>query len=375
MYTNKSFFTLGYTFLFLFLSPIYIKAQSKVQKLYESKNYSKCINFSNRNLSKGTDKLNSNLYKSLSIIELYSNPKLKKLYSNPVYEILKGIKNIEKYGDTHPSDYFRSENRYRIDKVVRFAENKADSLYFAGNIKKSSKIILKLRKIYPKKNFYVYKYAKLYSFNSYAVLKNDKNMSEKELHKKLDEVFNNSKKYFGEDAKTEFLYDLNLLYNDTACDLETASTILVLFPKKFKQDTEFEKQAILFQEKYYQIKMLFEINNTRATGCACGGLLIDPKPALVLDNCLCRTAKKYAEYMQKEDFFSHTGKDGSTPWQRAKKEGCSANAENLAENSTKNTKTVLQQWLDSEGHCKNIMGFHQKIGIGNSGSYWVQMFR
>ncbi|MCF6185394.1 MAG: hypothetical protein L3J56_12390, partial [Bacteroidales bacterium] len=73
MCTNKSFFTIGYMCLFLFLSPIYIKAQSKVQKLYESENYNKCINLSNRNISKGTDILNSSLYKSLSIIELYND--------------------------------------------------------------------------------------------------------------------------------------------------------------------------------------------------------------------------------------------------------------------------------------------------------------
>ncbi|NOZ34284.1 MAG: CAP domain-containing protein [Chlorobi bacterium] len=388
MYTNKPFFTLGYTFLkpfftlgytfllmLFFLSPKYINAQSKVQKFYESENYGKCINLSNKNLSKGRDILNSSLYKSLSIIELYNNKKLNEQYSNPISQALNGIKTIEKYSAKHPSDYFHSENRYRIDKVVRFAENEADSFYIQGKIKEAKKILIKLRKIFPENNLYLYKFAKLYNFNSYAVLKSDKNISEKELHKKLYEVIKNSEKYFKSGEKSEFLNDLNLLYSDTACDLETASTILVLYPQKFKQDAEFEKQAIRFQKKYYQIKMLFEINSTRAAGYACGSLLTDPRPPLILDNCLCRTAKKYAAYMQKENFFSHTGNDGSSPWNRAEREGCSANAENLAENSTKNTKTVLQQWLNSEGHCKNIMGFHQKIGIGNSGSYWVQMFR
>ena len=360
------------TFLFFYSAA---SAQSKVQKLYEGESYMKCINVSNKNLKNGKDKQNSNLYKSLSIIELTNDKKLLAIYSDPVSEALKGIKRIEKYANSHPSDYFRSENRYRIDKVVRFALNKADSAYTAGNLKYARKILLKIRLIYPKNNLYLYKFAKLYNFNSYAVLKNDKKLKEENLHKRLYEVINHAEKYFNGQAKTELINALTLMYNDSACDPETASTILILYPQKFKKNKEYLKQVQKFQEKYPRIKMLFEVNDIRAKGVACGGLLIDPKPALILSNCLCRTAQKYAEYMQKEDFFSHTGKDGSSPWKRAEKEGCSADAENLAKNSSNNTKVTLNQWLDSEGHCKNIMGFHTKIGIGNAGDIWVQMFK
>ncbi len=188
------------------------------------------------------------------------------------------------------------------------------------------------------------------------------------------EVFANCKKYFRRNTGKELIEDLNLLYNDTACDLQTASTILVLYPQKIGHDTEFEQQVIKFQDKYMQIKMLIEINKKRASGYVCGGLLIDSRPPLILSNCLSRTARKYAEYMQKEN-ISHTDKGSSTPWQRAKEEGCSADAENIAVNYTDNTKVVLKQWLDSEGHCKNIMGFHKEFGIGNAGNYWVQMFK
>jgi len=352
-----------------------IFAQSKVQKLYESESYMKCINLCNKNLSKNNDKLNSNLYKSLSVIELSDDKKLTEKYSDPVSEALKGIKRLEKYANSHPSDYFRSENRYRIDKIVRFAINKSDSSYKEGNLKYAGKILQKIRIIYPKENLYLYKYAKLYRFNSADVLTKDKTLSEKELHKTLYNVFNHAEKYFNGQSRNEFIEDLNLLYNDTTCDLETASTILVLYPQKFKQDVEFQMLAQKFQEKYWQIKMLFEVNNTRATGVACGGLLMDPKPPIILNNCLCRTAQKYTEYMKKEDFFSHTGKDGSSPWQRASKEGCTADAENIAGNFTKNTNIVVKQWLGSEGHCKNIMGFHTKAGFGHAGEYWVQMFK
>lgn len=361
--------------LLLVITPFSGISQNKVQKLYESEKYMKCIQQCNKNLSKSVDKQNSNLYKSLSILELANDKKLLELYSKPVSEMLKGIKRIEKYANQHPSDYFRSENRYRIDKVVRFALNTSDSAYKKGELKDASKILLKIRAIYPKKNLYLYKFAKLYNFNSNAILLKDKGLKENDLHKTLYAVFSNIKTYFNGQSKQELLNDLNLLYNDTACDLQNASTILVLFPQKFKQDAEYQKTALKFQKKYWQIKMLFEVNNTRAEGVACGGLLIDPKDPLILDNCLCRTAKKYAEYMQKENFFSHTGKDGSSPWQRAHIEGCSADAENIAGISTQNTNNVVKMWLDSEGHCKNIMGFHKKVGFGNAGSLWVQMFK
>ncbi|RLD52652.1 MAG: hypothetical protein DRI94_02430 [Bacteroidetes bacterium] len=375
---QKTFVTVIGIFLLLwsfFIFPTNISAQNKVQKLYEGESYMKCINLCNKNLGKSIDKQNSNLYKSLSIIELVNDKKLNQMYSDPVSEALKGIKRNEKYANSHPSDYFRSENRYRIDKVVRFALNTADSSYNKGDLKYADKILKKIRAVYPKNNLYLYKYAKLFNFNSIAVIKKDKTINEKDLHKRLYEVINNCKKYFNGQSKQELLDDLNLMYNDTAADLETASTILVLYPQKFKQDAEFQIQAQKFQEKYWQIKMLFEVNNTRATGVACGGLLTEPKPAIILSNCLCRTAQKYTEYMNKEDFFSHTGKDGSSPWQRASKESCSADAENLAENFTKNTNIVVKQWLNSEGHCKNIMGFHTKAGFGHAGEYWVQMFK
>ncbi len=373
-FKNKLFSAI---FLLLFFCiPFFSNSQeTKVVKLYDSGNYMKCINLSNKNLSKSIDKLNSNLYKSLSLIELTNDEKLLKIYSDPVSEALKGIKRIEKYANSHPSDYFRSENRYRIDKVVRFALNSADSSYKKGNIKYADKILKKIRSVYPKNNLYLYRYAKLYNFNSFAVMKKDKIIKEKDLHKSLYEVINNCKKYFNGQSKQELLNDLKLMYNDTAVDLETASTILVLYPQKFKQDKEYTEIATKFQKKYWQIKMLFEVNNTRASGVACGGLLIDPKPPIILSNCLCRTAQKYSEYMNKENFFSHTGKDDSSPWQRALKEGCTADAENIVSNSSNDTNITLRQWLSNEGHCKNIMGFHTKAGFGNTGSYWVQMFK
>ncbi len=372
----KSPFTVRVLFL-LIISFVFSQtyAQSKVQKLYESGNYMKCINISNKNIKNGKDKLSSYLYKSLSVIELYDSDKLRELYKYPVIEALKGIHKLEKFKVKYPSDYFYSENRYRIDKIIRFAERKADSLFYANNIGGSLRIYYKFRAIYPQNNYYLYKYSKLLNFNSYAVLESDKNLTEKHLHERMYEVFANCKKYFRRNTRKELIEDLNLLYNDTACDLQTASTILVLYPQKIGHDTEFEQQVMKFQDKYMQIKMLLEINKKRASGYVCGGLLIDPRPPLILSNCLSRTARKYAEYMQKENIFSHTGKGDSTPWQRAKEEGCSADAENIAANYTDNTKVVLKQWLDSEGHCKNIMGFHKEIGIGNAGNYWVQMFK
>ncbi len=78
--------------------------------------------------------------------------------------------------------------------------------------------------------------------------------------------------------------------------------------------------------------------------------------------------------MNKENHYSHTGPDGKSPWTRASDEGCYSDGENIAAGYS-TVAQVLSGWMHSPGHCKNIMGHHTRMGIGESGTYWVQMFR
>jgi uncharacterized protein YkwD len=80
--------------------------------------------------------------------------------------------------------------------------------------------------------------------------------------------------------------------------------------------------------------------------------------------------------MDQNKFFSHTGSNGSTVGERVTKAGFvwRSCGENIAKGYP-NEETVVQGWINSAGHCKNIMnpGF-TLMGIAKSGDYWTQVF-
>lgn len=87
-------------------------------------------------------------------------------------------------------------------------------------------------------------------------------------------------------------------------------------------------------------------------------------------------AQAYAQSMQDRNFFAHTGLDGSTPDGRALAAGYqwSAVGENIAEGYATPFE-VVDGWLGSTGHCSNILGSYNDIGVGaTTGAYWVQDF-
>ena len=76
--------------------------------------------------------------------------------------------------------------------------------------------------------------------------------------------------------------------------------------------------------------------------------------------------------------------DGRTPTQRMRMvgfEGPAPTGENIAAGQ-RNAQEVVQGWMESPGHCRNIMdaGYHV-LGVGyayvedtNFGHFWVQNF-
>ena len=109
--------------------------------------------------------------------------------------------------------------------------------------------------------------------------------------------------------------------------------------------------------------------------------------ALVLDTNLDETADKHSKDMAKRDYFSHTGKDGSKPWDRAKREGYESGTvgENIAAGYS-SAKAVVDGWIASPGHRANMLNAnYNEIGIGhyyeandtgnvNYRHYWTQVF-
>ncbi|MEL6232030.1 MAG: CAP domain-containing protein [Cyanobacteria bacterium J06627_3] len=109
--------------------------------------------------------------------------------------------------------------------------------------------------------------------------------------------------------------------------------------------------------------------------------------ALVLDTNLDETADKHSKDMAKRDYFSHTGKDGSKPWDRARREGYESGTvgENIAAGYS-SAKAVVDGWIASPGHRANMLNAnYNEIGIGhyyeandtgkvNYRHYWTQVF-
>ncbi|MGH8142203.1 MAG: CAP domain-containing protein, partial [Steroidobacteraceae bacterium] len=129
--------------------------------------------------------------------------------------------------------------------------------------------------------------------------------------------------------------------------------------------------------------VLAQINAARAVARRCGTRLFPAAPPLRLNALLTRAAAAHARDMLEHDYFSHTGSDGSTPGHRIMRAGYRYHlaGENIAFGQQDATQAV-QAWLESPGHCANIMdrGFRD-MGVayisntrGAPRIYWVQDF-
>jgi len=96
---------------------------------------------------------------------------------------------------------------------------------------------------------------------------------------------------------------------------------------------------------------------------------------LRIDVKLCNAARGHSGDMQRLGFFSHTSpvKGKETPGKRAALAGTSAGAENIARGA-RTGPGAIQQWWYSPGHHRNMMGGGGRVGLGQVGSYWTQMF-
>jgi len=123
-------------------------------------------------------------------------------------------------------------------------------------------------------------------------------------------------------------------------------------------------------------KILQLINNVRQTGCNCGSTTMPPVAAVTWNDKLGKAAYDHSVDMKSNDYFSHTGLNGSNAGQRITAAGYTwkAYGENIAKGYS-TEQAVVNGWLSSEGHCKNIMSSNFKeMGVGREGNYWTQDF-
>jgi uncharacterized protein YkwD len=124
------------------------------------------------------------------------------------------------------------------------------------------------------------------------------------------------------------------------------------------------------------------VNEVRARGAHCGAHSFGPAPPLRLSGTLDGVAFGHATDMAQHNYFEHQDLSGHTPADRVRATGYREKlvGENIAY-GPKSTEEVVQGWLDSPGHCENIMdprfaemGIAYAAGQGaKHGLYWVQL--
>lgn len=119
------------------------------------------------------------------------------------------------------------------------------------------------------------------------------------------------------------------------------------------------------------------VNSYRTAGCDCGseGYFLPTNP-LTWNNTLELAAYDHSLDMFTDNFFSHSGSDGSDTGDRITRRGYSWTTwgENIAW-GYRTEAEVIQGWISSPGHCSNIMyPDFEVMGIAKVGSYWTQVF-
>jgi hypothetical protein len=88
-------------------------------------------------------------------------------------------------------------------------------------------------------------------------------------------------------------------------------------------------------------------------------------------------AQGHADDMSRRNYFDHFSPEGAGPLERASAVGYSgALGENIAAGGT-HAREIFAGWMASEGHCLNILGEFQHLGLGLAPSgeaRWVQLF-
>jgi len=125
------------------------------------------------------------------------------------------------------------------------------------------------------------------------------------------------------------------------------------------------------------------VNEVRARGARCGTHVFAPAPPLRFSGTLAGVALGHAGDMAEHNYFEHEDLAGKSPADRVRAAGYSEKlvGENLAYGPG-TIEEVVQGWLDSPGHCENIldprfveMGIAYAAGrASRHGLYWVQLF-
>jgi uncharacterized protein YkwD len=125
------------------------------------------------------------------------------------------------------------------------------------------------------------------------------------------------------------------------------------------------------------------VNAARSQPRKCGRTAFNAVPPLKRSAMLNQAALLHAQDMSNKNFFEHRGSDGSKVADRVSRVGYQWQtvAENIAIGA-EDAESVVRGWLNSPGHCANIMGAqYTEMGVAyvanrnsDAGIYWTQVF-
>jgi uncharacterized protein YkwD len=138
----------------------------------------------------------------------------------------------------------------------------------------------------------------------------------------------------------------------------------------------------------FEQEVLRLVNENRAKGWNCDTMGMFPAAGPLAMNPFLRcSARLHSKDMAERMFFAHDNPDGENPGTRMREAGYVGRGwgENIAQGQ-RSPAEVVQGWMDSDGHCSNIMNaMFNQIGVGyfagmstnprwNSALYWTQNF-
>ena len=129
-------------------------------------------------------------------------------------------------------------------------------------------------------------------------------------------------------------------------------------------------------------------NQRRAQIAVCGGRSYGPAGPLAPDPVLRGAAREHSRDMGIGNYFEHVSKDGRSPTDRMHAAGWTGKlgGENIyggeQDGAPLTAAEVVEGWMQSPGHCTNIMNPRYKtLGVGFAsaprsrlGNYWTQDF-
>ncbi|MFN7120033.1 MAG: CAP domain-containing protein [Saprospiraceae bacterium] len=125
---------------------------------------------------------------------------------------------------------------------------------------------------------------------------------------------------------------------------------------------------------YFAEELLLAVNRLRVSGCQCGDTYMPAVKPLQWNDELAEAALRHARDMADNQWFEHTGTDGSNIAWRVSEAGYDWEAvgENIA-HGYKSIPAVVEGWRKSPGHCRNLMkAAYVEMGVARVGNYWAQ---